>query len=156
MNFSPRGTTPRDHEFPPRSIYALPLALWGAIFIVFPATVGASNVALGESVADRFLEAFLRQDPSLKEWVAEEEIGLSERLGITYRGAPLKCVIGFGPGGALREDLERGGREYGYRVRALGDDSRLLEMTVAGEKDPFLFHFRKGRWISPITHHARD
>lgn len=105
---------------------------------------------------DDFIQAFANDDPGIRKYINENEIVLSERLGITYFESPNKFLINYGLPDEIKEIVKAGSLNYQLSSVFTGDGYEALRLDVPSKSFNKIFYFKDDKYISPLTFHTRN
>ncbi len=103
-----------------------------------------------------FIEALINGSDSLENYVDEDELAKSSRLGINYDSVKNKFIISFDIDENIKDEIKKNGIKYEIKTNELGNNYSVTEFTVPSLDYSKNFYFKKGKWISPITYFSKD
>ena len=115
----------------------------------------SNSFAQTSSDRELFIQALANDDPGLVQYVSNNEILLSERLGITYYDSPNKFLINYGLPDGIKETIKSGSSNYQLSSVFTGDGYEALRLDVPSKFFNKIFYFKDDKYISPLTFHTR-
>jgi hypothetical protein len=122
-----------------------------SIFIIF-----LNIFALGQDRKDEFIEALINNSVNIEQYIKENELEKSKRLGISYDGVKYKFMISYDIDEKIKDEVKKNGLKYDINKTDLGNGYSLIDFTVPSLNYSKKFYFKNGKWISPITYFSKD
>jgi hypothetical protein len=104
--------------------------------------------SLSEDTANSFIEALINVSPDLENYVSQEELAKSSRLGIEYKNVRHKWLISY--------ELEGELNDYKFEIEDLEDDFSKFALTNSSNTSKKEYFFHKDKFISPLTFYTKD
>ncbi len=123
-------------------------------FFIFAKDVCSQQITEGE--LESFVEALIAGSESIVDYVDRDEMLESQRLGITYRKAKHKFLIGKSIPDSLRILLQNGDKELNLNVSRLDNIYTLLELSSPGSGFSQKYYFKNKGLISSEKYFSRN
>jgi hypothetical protein len=131
-----------------------PLGLVGifAILVCWPDPAAALEVER----ATAFLQGLVDHPDSMNAFIHDDDLEISQRLGIRYPEAPCKPMISWDFSLQAREKLRLGGLDGQFTIENLDDRYSRLILFPADSTETRSWVFQDGRQVSSILYQVRD
>ena len=124
--------------------------LFTYIILIFTTLASAQNLD-----QEGFIKA-LADEGDIRQYVSEDELQSTERLGITYYEEKEKFLIGYGLPEEIKNIIKAGRENYELSYPMTGNGYGALTLTVPSENYKQIFYFKNDKYISPLTFHTRN
>jgi len=109
-----------------------------------------------QSTPKDFFDALVNNKENVKDFVDENELIRSERLGITYSGVKNKCLLANDIQEIVKQEIHSGNFKYEIHETPLEDNYSSVYFVIPQLKDSLRFYFYKGKYIAPATYFTRN
>lgn len=125
------------------------------LFLTFNIVLIFTSYSFAQNLDQEGFIKALAGDGDIRQYVSEEELQSSERLGITYYGEKDKFLIGYELPEEIKEMI-RAGSNYELSYPMTGNGYGALTLSVPSENFKQIFYFKNDKYISPLTFHTRN
>ena len=109
-----------------------------------------------DNLVNKFFEALITDSDSVKNFIAQDDLMKSERLGISYINIKNKFLIGFDIDTKVKEAIKLGEQSYDLKFEKIDDQFSKVEFRIEKINYSKSFYFKEGKFISPTTFFAED
>ena len=112
--------------------------------------------SLSYKVTGEFVKSLTADRIELSKFVLPEELKISERLGITYKGVDNKFLISNDIDSSIRKRINENNLNFTYKIEKLDKNYSKLIFTIPSLKIAKGYYFKDSHLISPPFYFARD
>lgn len=103
-----------------------------------------------------FFDALIYNKDNIKNYVDENELARSQRLGINYTGVNNKFLIGYDIDENVKKDIRDGKLRYELKVTTLADGYSSVKFSIPPNKDSLRFFFYMEKLVAPSVYLTRN
>lgn len=120
-----------------------------SLFILFYLSTTSLSQSLSNERATQFINAMINDSDSLANFVYPEELQVSKRLGITYKGVENKFLISYEIPKQIIEEIKNKKVDYNVLIEQLDDEYSILHFEVKQKNYKTSYYFKNEFLISP-------
>ena len=116
----------------------------------------SSILVLSQPIENNFIDALVNNKSSIADFIDNDELKRSERLGISYSGVTYKWLVSFD----IPDDIKAGFRErkYDYTLQSMQLEDGFSVVTLAVGSINYLqkFYFLNSKFVPPSRYFTRN
>lgn len=116
----------------------------------------AFSQPIDDTTANSFIKSFINNSDELEQFVNEEELIISKRLGINYKDTKYKFLIGRDLQDGVRSDLQKQKIRYDYKIANLEGNYSLILFSIPDLSLSYKYYFLNNKLISSERYYSRN
>lgn len=105
---------------------------------------------------EKFIRALISGEENIVDYIDQDELKISKRLGIEYENLPNKYLLTYDIDESVKAKINSGQLTYTLEPIALEDDFSMINFRIAEQNYSKTFYFKDEKFISPIRYFSRN
>ena len=126
------------------------------VFSIFILTAGSISASLNDSTAVNIITSLIWERSKLENFVSHDELILSKRLGITYKGIDNKCFISNDISPNIIQEIKDNKVTYTHSIEKLDGTYSKLIITVPSYNFTREYYFKDSMVVSKPYYYTKD